>query len=246
MFERIVCGVDGSAASLEAVRQADVLLADAGRLVLVAAVDLTDAIHFQLAPTAVHAARRALEKAEELDRHALESLDRAQAEVVRAADVATQQASGAPARCLIDAAASERASLIAVGSHGRGHADVLALGGVVLRLLHRASCSLHVARAPVEGRWSPRRIVVGTDGSPQSEPAVAAALELGGRLGAEVEELTIEHRRPGHALVEAAAGVDLLVVGRRGSHGAHLLGSVSHHVARAARCSVLVVRDEQA
>ena len=63
MFERIVCGVDGSEASLEGVRQADVLLADGGRLVLVSAVDLTDAIHFQIAPTAVHAARRALEKA---------------------------------------------------------------------------------------------------------------------------------------------------------------------------------------
>ena len=57
MFERIVCGVDGSEASLEAVRQADVLATDGGRLVLVAAVDLTDALHFQVAPTAVHAAQ---------------------------------------------------------------------------------------------------------------------------------------------------------------------------------------------
>ena len=242
MFERIVCGVDGSAAGLEAVRQADVLLADGGRLVLVAAVDLTDALHFQIAPTAVHAARHALERAEELDRRALESLDRARAEVGPATDVATLQASGAPARCLAETALAEGAALVAVGSHGLGRAEDL--GGVAVRLLHRARCSLHVARAPAAGRWSPRTIVAGTDGSTQSEAAVAVARELGGRLGAEVETLTIEHHRPGHALVEAAAGADLLVVGRRGSHGAHLLGSVSHHVARAARCSVLVVRAE--
>jgi len=242
MFERIVCGVDGSEASLEAVRQADVLLADGGRLVLVAAVDLTDALHFQIAPTAVHAARHALERAEELDRQALASLDRARAELVRAADVATQEASGSPSRCLTEVAMSEGASLIVVGSHGRG--DALTLGSVAMRLLHRSRCSLHIARAPAEGRWSPSRIVVGADGSPQSEAAVAAARELGARLGGEVDELTIEHHRAGHGLVVAAAGADLLVVGRRGSHGAHLLGSVSHHVARAARCSVLVVRDE--
>jgi nucleotide-binding universal stress UspA family protein len=244
MFERIVCGVDGSEASLEAVRQADVLVADGGRLVLVAAVDLTDALHFQIAPTAVHAAKHALEQAEELDRRALESLDHARAQVVRATDVATVQASGAPARCLAETAIAEGAPLVAVGSHGLGRAEDL--GGVAVRLLHRAGCSLHVARAPADGRWSPKRIAVGTDGSPPSVAAVAAARELGARLGAEVEELTVEHHRPGHALVEAADGADLLVVGRRGSHRAHLLGSVSHHVARAARCSVLVVRDEPA
>jgi nucleotide-binding universal stress UspA family protein len=241
MFERIVCGVDGSAASLEAVRQADVLAVDGGRLVLVAAVDLTDALHFQIAPTAVHAARRALEQAEELDRRALAALDRARSEVVRTTDVATLPASGSPARCLAESAATEGATLIGVGSHGLGRAEEL--GGVAVRLLHRAGCSLHVARAPAGGRWSPQRIVVGADGSPPSDAAVAVARELGARLGAEVEGLTVEHHRAGHSLVEAADGADLLVVGRRGSHRAHLLGSVSHHVARTARCSVLVVRD---
>ena len=65
------------------------------------------------------------------------------------------------------------------------------------------------------------RIVCGVDGSDASLEAVRQADVLvadGGRL--------------------------VLVVGLRGSHRAHLLGSVSHHVARAARCSVLVVRDE--
>ena len=244
MFERIVCGVDGSEASLEGVRQADVLLADGGRLVLVSAVDLTDAIHFQIAPTAVHAARRALEKAEELDRLAQEALERARAELVRAEDVASVEVAGAPARCLAETAATEGALLVTVGNHGLGRVEEVALGGVVVRLLHRASCSLHVAKAPAEGRWSPRRIVVGTDGSPAAETAVVAAAALAGRLGASLETVSIERHRPAHALVEATDGADLLVVGRRGRHGAHLLGSVSERVAHAAPCSVLVVRGE--
>jgi nucleotide-binding universal stress UspA family protein len=52
--------------------------------------------------------------------------------------------------------------------------------------------------------------------------------------------------RPEHALVETAKrdGVDLLVVGHRGSSGVArvLLGSVSEHVALHAPCSVLVAR----
>ena len=50
--------VDGSPASLEAVRQSDLRLEPAGRLRLVAVVDPMRAIHFQVTPTAVHAARR--------------------------------------------------------------------------------------------------------------------------------------------------------------------------------------------
>jgi len=245
MFERIVCGVDGSEASLEAVRQADVVLADGGRLVLVAAVDLTDAIHFQIAPTALRAARRALEKADELDRQAHEALERARAEVVHATDVATVAVAGGPARCLVETAASEGARLVAVGSHGLGRVEEAVLGSVATHLLHRAPCSVHIARAPADGPWSPRTIVVGVDGSPAAEAALAAAQSLAERFGGTVQPLSIEQRRPAPALVDAAADADLLVVGRRGTHLARLLGSVSGRVAHAAPCSVLVVRDER-
>jgi hypothetical protein len=94
MFERVVCGVDGSAESLEAVRQADVVLAAGGRLVLVSPADLSDTIHFQIAPTAIHAARRALERADELDRETVEALAAARAAVRLATEVASVLAAG--------------------------------------------------------------------------------------------------------------------------------------------------------
>jgi len=242
MFARVVCGIDGSAESLEALRQADVVLEEGGRLVLVAVVDLSDTVHFQIAPTAIHAARRALAKAEELDRAAVEALEHARSLVRRATDVESIEVAGPPATCLLEAVADEAAGLVVVGTHGRGRMTGIALGSVATRVLHRAPCSVLVARRPPHGDWAPRTIVVGADGSPEADAALRSARELAARLGATVEALTIETGRVAHGLVEAAADAELLVVGSRGSHGARSLGSVSERVAHEAHCSVLVVR----
>jgi len=243
VFERIVCGVDGSPASLEAVRQSDVLLEARGKLLLVAVVDPMQAIHFQVAPTPVHAARHALEGVEKLDRAAAEALERARTEVTRASDVATLETGGPPASCLLDAVASEQATLAVVGTHGLGRTAGILLGSVATRMLHRAPCSVLVARRSAAGEWSPRTIVVGVDGSAPAEAALRACRELESRFGAELRVLTIADRRPAHALVQAAAEADLLAVGSRSTHRALGLGSVSEHVAHDARCSVLVVRE---
>lgn len=242
MFERIVVGVDASPESLEAVRQADTLLRPDGRLVLVAAVDLSETIHFQIAPTAIHAARRALEKAEELDRNAAAALDRAREEATRAGDVAAVQVAGAPAVALLEAIATERADVVAVGTHGLGRVAGIALGSVASRMLHRAPCSVLVARGGTPGTWAPRRIVVGVDGSAEADAALAVARELESRFEASARVLRVDAGRPATALTDAASDADLLVVGSRGVHGARALGSVSERVAHDAPCSVLVVR----
>jgi nucleotide-binding universal stress UspA family protein len=54
---------------------------------------------------------------------------------------------------------------------------------------------------------------------------------------------TVE-QSPGPALVAAAKGAELLVVGSRGRGGFQglLIGSVSQHCARHAECSVVIVR----
>jgi nucleotide-binding universal stress UspA family protein len=241
MFKRIVCGVDGSAESLEAVRQADVVLEPGGRLVLVSVVDLSDTIHFQIAPTAIHAARRALARADELDRETLDALETARGVLRHATDAASVQAAGPPASALVETVAAEQARLVVVGTHGRGRIAGIALGSVATRMLHRAPCSVLVARQS-DGDWAPRTILVGVDGSSEADAALRAAQGLGSRFDATVRSLDVEDGRPAHRLVEAAQGVDLLVVGSRGMHGARSLGSVSERVAHEAPCSVLVVR----
>jgi nucleotide-binding universal stress UspA family protein len=106
----------------------------------------------------------------------------------------------------------------------------------------------------------PRAIVAGVDGSPESAAAAEAALDLGGRLGADVRlvaarggkqvdleaasgaPLQVDDRHPVEALVAASTEVDLVVIGSRGLHGVRALGSVSERVAHQAACSVLVIR----
>lgn len=242
MFARVVCGVDGSAESLEAAGQADVVLDAGGRLVLVSVVDLSDTIHFQIAPTAIHAARRALEKADELDRAALAALEHARSVLRHTTDVESVEVAGPPATCLLETAVAQGAGLVAVGTHGLGRMTGIALGSVATRVLHRAPCSVLVARGPSSGGWAPRRILVGVDGSSEADAALRAARGLETRFDATMEVRTIEEGRIAHGLVEAATDVDLLVVGSRGTHGARSLGSVSERVAHEAPCSVLVVR----
>lgn len=243
LFERIVCGVDSSPESLEAVRQSDLLLEPGGRLLLVAAVDVTAAVHFGLAPTAIHAARRALEDVEERDQEALEALEQARAEATHASEVATLESAGRPADCLLDAVASERAKVAVVGTHGLGRAAGVVLGSVATRVLHRAPCSVLVARRRPTGSWSPTTIVVGVDGSPAADAALRACRELETRFGSDVRPLTAAGHRPAHELVEAAAEADLIAVGSRAKRRALGLGSVAERVVHHAGCSVLVVRD---
>jgi nucleotide-binding universal stress UspA family protein len=61
----------------------------------------------------------------------------------------------------------------------------------------------------------------------------------------DIEGLEWSEQQPVHALVEASAGADLLVLGSRGLHGLASLGSVSERVASRAHSSVLVVRDSR-
>ena len=241
VFERIVCGVDGSPASLEAVRQSDVLLEPDGTLLLVAVVDLLQAVSFRVAPTALHAARHVLDEVEKLDEAASAALAQALEKVDRADRVQTLETEGRPASRLLDVVASEQATLLVVGTHGLGRAAGVLLGSVATRMLHQSPCSVLVARPSAGGAWSPRTIVVGVDGSSAAEDALRTARELEQRFDAEVRVSTAAGRAA-HTLVEEAAEADLLIVGSGGAHHGLSLGSVSERVAHHASCSVLVVR----
>lgn len=256
IFARIVVGVDGGEAALEAARQAALLEDVDGRLTLFGA--------WQTAPTIVGATgseipwyfdeelqRKAAAEAVRVAQEYVEPYTRAETRIVRAAPVAA----------LLAEIEREADTLAVVGSTGSKRLRGIIEGSVATELIHRAPCSVLLARAAKDG--FPRQVVVGVDGSVESAAAYAAARYLverfDGRLhpivawgGKGVNERLVAviteglHQdskgSPVASLTQAAEAADLLVVGSRGLHGMRALGSVSERVAHAAASSVLVVR----
>jgi nucleotide-binding universal stress UspA family protein len=250
VFTKIVCGVDGSAAGLEAVKQAHRLAAADAELTLVSISETHLAVHAGLA---------AGEWAKRLTDEAQAALDEAQRLVE---DAETVLLHGRAADTFVRTVAARGATLAAVGTHEISRTVGFLIGSVATRTLHEAPCSVLVARA-AEWPW-PRSIVVGLDGSDGSCAAAVVAHDIATRLGstvrflvarggspADVEtealttlgyDLTFSDEKPVPALLDAAQDADLLVVGSRGVTGLPTLGSVSERVAHRAPCSLLVVR----
>jgi nucleotide-binding universal stress UspA family protein len=251
VFAHVLVGVDGTEPGFEACRQAGVLVEPDGSLELVCAVETGLAVY-----TGWSAARIAAE----LEREGVDALTAAAEIVGRSAS--SRLLRGVPAATLLRELKQTSASLVAVGSHGHRRVTEMMLGGVAGELLHRAPCSVLIARRPAAEALFPRSLVVGIDGSAEAERALAVALSLEARFGlplrivtavGETSDARRRRRRralrieqidepPVDALREASAAADLLIVGSRGLHGVRALGSVSERVAHCAACSVLVVR----
>lgn len=88
--------------------------------------------------------------------------------------VSAQAYSGSPAREILSRAVEWGADLIVVGSHGRSPLGRLILGSVSQRVVTHAACSVRVARHQVKQTDSPVRLIIGLDGSSESESAVRA------------------------------------------------------------------------
>jgi nucleotide-binding universal stress UspA family protein len=253
IFERVVCGVDRSDAG-ETAAQIAARVADPGCSLLLVSVDDPS--------IAVHAGWRMAAVAEQLARDARTAVERGRAEAAAMHAVDVKLVEGDPLHCLLAEIEHREATLAVVGTHGMSRAVGIALGSVTTHLLHEAPCSVLVARAPRDPERWPRSIVVGVDGSKESEAAVAVARELAGRFGASLRAIAatgeprvdLEAARraapeleefPGSAVEELhvlSELADLVVVGSRGLRGIAALGSVSERVAHEALCSVLVVR----
>ncbi len=118
------------------------------------------------------------------------------------------------------------------------------------RLAGRAGLPLLVVRgwslttAPRPASWEPAYVPPVADYEAAVYQALAADVAAAGLPAGVGVECRAVHRAPVDALVAAAEGAGLLVVGARGRGGARgrLLGSVATSVLRAAGCPVTVVR----
>lgn len=255
IFERIVCGVDGSPAGFEALRQATLLRSDAARILAVMVCETTMSARTGAAagPLTAEFRDRANVTRDEAWQH-IRDIPLAEARIV----------DGEPVPSLLATLGRESATLLAVGTHGGGRLAGMLLGSVATSMLQQAPCSVLVARGSDDTAWSPDSIVIGMDGSREALVSAVIAAELGDRFGAtvrtiaaqggprvdrpmlrEIDELHWVSGHPVGALVDASRDADLIVVGSRGLRAFEALGSVSERVAHQARCSVLVVRPEK-
>lgn len=156
------------------------------------------------------AARKALDEARQM---ALEASARVQAMFPRWT-VRGEAFADSPAWAIIKQADQWQPNLVVVGSHGRSALARLVLGSVSQKVLHEARSSVRIARDGGGRPDSPLRLLIGVDGSPDGEAAVAAvaarswpsgtearvimaidllastALELGGDFGEDDETRT--------------------------------------------------------
>jgi nucleotide-binding universal stress UspA family protein len=80
---------------------------------------------------------------------------------------------GSPAKVILDVSAWWKPDLLVVGSHGHSRVARLFLGSVSLELVHKAACSVRVARARASTGNGTVRIVIGNDGSSEAETVVS-------------------------------------------------------------------------
>jgi nucleotide-binding universal stress UspA family protein len=232
IFSRVLVGVDDSPESLEAAKQVAVLAT--GSVTLLSAYDLTETVvGAGMAP-----APPLLLDEGPLRARAERALERAGLELA-AIEPGIKIVRARPWEALLDELASGLHTMVAVGSHGGSRAKGIVIGSTATELIHKAPCSVLIARTPL--KQFPSSIAVGVDGSKEAAAADAVARDLSVRLSA-----TLDRREsvpePVKTLAEAAMEADLLVVGSRGLHGVKALGSVSERFAHEARCSVLIVR----
>ena len=164
--------------------------------------------------------------------HADKAIEEAQAFAERGAkrvkadfpgwDVRVEVRCDSPAWALVKVADRDNPGLIVVGSHG--HSLVggrLILGSVSQRVLYEARCSVRVARCSDVRRKGPVRIVVGFNGSPDSELAVTAVASRAWPEGSEARVIiarnTLEPAMHGVAAEKLrAAGLTASEVSRDG------------------------------
>ena len=251
LFDRVMCAVDGSGESFEAVRQVHRLAPAGSQFLLFGIADIVaipagwpepygsalDAIHDGVR-TAVHTA-------------AHYAPGREPEEIVR---------DGPPLEVTRELLESEDPTLVVAGAKRGSRTLGIMFASLATELVHVPTCPVLLARfrAADQGGSFPQSISIGVDGSPPSLRALESAHEIGARLGRSVTAIAVGDTgdldgapaRLGVRLVRmegdpsevlARSTADLVVVGSGARSGVRALGSVSERVAHHARSSVLVI-----
>jgi len=259
-FADILCAVDGSRGSSEAVRQAIALCGPGTKLSFLAISHTVGVGLSAQADLSEPRARDALRDASWLAQKA-------------GVHASTDLRAGAPPSDLL-LSAREGHDLLVLGCHGGSRAGGIMLGSTATQIAHRTEGALLVARRTVDDGDFPRSLLLATDGSSGSWAATRTATRVAQaclselrvvhvpdgthperyrevlRQIAVIEKLTgvipLVIDTPGHPAerISEAARVgqsSLIVIGRRGLRGVKALGSVSERIMHRAPCSVLIV-----
>ena len=250
VWDRVLCAIDQTPASIHAARTAARLMPAA------ASLTLCTVVHGEALGADV-----SLERSR--TREAQDALTHAQAETQPFHDAELHLREGRPVRRLLDELSAERATLVTVARHGDSGAVGATLGELVTAILHEAVCSVLIAGAAERDHGE---VVVGFDGSGGAGRALAVGRELSARLALVLRVLvaTGEPHPPGpgwsghelgteldviedprtavEALIEASHSARLLILGSRHLGGVMARSSVSEQAARGADCPVLVIR----
>lgn len=112
----------------------------------------------------------------------------------RPVDVTTSVMEGSAAAALVTA--SERATMVIVGSRGHGPATGWVIGSVSAQVAEYARCPVLVVHSDPPADGTLRRILVGVDGSSSSRAALQWAAALARTDGASVDALSAWHHPP--------------------------------------------------
>lgn len=173
-IQRLVVGVDGSERSLDAVRWAagDALVRSVPLTIVTVSRDripsLSDAVNLRLnTPQVIHRqAERTLDTAAQTAKDIAGRL---------ALEVNTVIESGAPAEVLMHRGSTT--TLLVVGSRGLGEFTGGLAGSVSTAVVTHARCPIAVVGSAARTVDSDSPVVVGVDGTENSEPALAQAFE---------------------------------------------------------------------
>jgi len=108
-------------------------------------------------------------------------------------NVRTEVVTGIPLQEIINA--SKKYDLMVMGTTGRAGVSLMLLGSVAQKVIRFASCPVLVIRGDQQGGLACRRILIPTDGTAITRPAIMHGLEMARTFKAEVTALSVSNNR---------------------------------------------------